>query len=61
MAREIASRIVADPEVRFGRPVEVLVAKLAAGMTPAEVSDEYGVTLEDVRAACASGARAVAR
>lgn len=68
MAREIAPRIVVDPEVRFGRPViegtrvpvDVLVAKLAAGMSPEEVSAEYGVTVEDVRAALSYAAAVLA-
>ncbi len=59
MTREIAPRIVVDPEVRFGRPVikgtrvpvEILVGKLSAGMSPDEVAEEYGVTVEDIRAA----------
>jgi len=59
MAVEIAPRIVVDPQVRFGKPViqgtrvpiHVLVAKVAGGMTAEQVADEYGVTVEDVRAA----------
>ena len=59
MAVEIAPRVVVDPKVRFGKPViagtrvpvELIVAKLAGGMTPEEVTEEYEITLEDVRAA----------
>jgi uncharacterized protein (DUF433 family) len=65
MAVEIAPHIVADPLVRFGKPViqgtrvpvHVLVAKIAGGMTPEQVASEYGVTIEDVRAALAYAAK----
>ena len=57
--RQIARRIVVDPEVRFGQPVikgtrvpvSVLLDELAAGSEVAEITREYGVTKEDVRAA----------
>lgn len=66
--REIAPRIVVDERVRFGRPViqgtrvpvEVIVGKLAGGMTADDVADEYGITREDVLAALSYAARAVA-
>ncbi len=56
---EIAPRIVVDPNVRFGKPVitgtrvpaELVGAKLAGGMTPEEVAEEYELSPEDVRAA----------
>ena len=65
---EIAPRIVVDESIRFGRPVirgtrvpvDVVVGKLAAGMTIEEVGAEYGLTREDVLAALAYAARAVA-
>lgn len=65
MTIEIAPRIVVDPQVRFGKPViqgtrvpiHVLVAKVAGGMTPEQVAEEYGVTLEDVRAALTYAAK----
>ena len=65
---EIAPRIVVDESIRFGRPVirgtrvpvDVVVGKLAAGMTVEEVGVEYGLTREDVLAALAYAARAVA-
>jgi uncharacterized protein (DUF433 family) len=64
----IAPRIVVDENVRFGRPiiegtrvpVDLLVGKLAGGMTPEAVADEYGVTREDVLAALAYAAHSVA-
>lgn len=65
MVIEIAPHIIVDPQVRFGKPVitgtrvpvHVLVAKVAGGMMPQHVADEYGVTLEDVRAALAYAAK----
>ena len=59
MAVEIAPRIVLDTAVRFGKPVikgtrvpvELVIGKLAGGMTPNEVQEEYGISGEDVRAA----------
>jgi len=65
---EIAPRIAVDESIRFGKPVikgtrvpvEVLVSKLAVGMTVEEVAQDYGVTREDVQAALAYAARAVA-
>lgn len=64
MITEIAPRIVVDPQVRFGKPVirgtrvpvHVLLAKLAGGMNPEVVAEEYGVQLEDVQAALAYAA-----
>lgn len=66
--KEIAPRIVVDEQVRFGRPVirgtrvpvEVVVGKLAGGMTVEEVAEEYALTREDVLAALAYAARVVA-
>jgi len=56
---EIAPRIVVDSDIRFGKPVikgtrvpvDVLIGKLASGMSEDEVADEYEVTVDDVRAA----------
>ncbi len=65
---QLAPRIVVDPQVRFGKPViegtrvpvELVVGKLAGGMSIEEVVDEYALTREDVLAALAYAARAVA-
>ena len=65
---EIAPRIVVDERVRFGKPViegtrvpvDVVVGKVAAGMTVEEVSREYGLTREDVLAALSYAAKTVA-
>ncbi len=56
---QIAPRIAVDPEVRFGKPViegtrvpvALVVGAVAAGDTPEEVAREYGIAVEDVRAA----------
>jgi len=58
-ATEIAPRIAVDPGVRFGKPVIqgtrvpvfLVIGKLAGGMNPEEVGEEYEITVEDVRAA----------
>lgn len=65
---QIAPRIVVDERVRFGRPViegtrvpvDLVLAKLAGGMTTEAVADEYGLTREDVLAALAYAAHTVA-
>ena len=59
MPQEIAPRIVVDPAVRFGKPVirgtrvpvELVIAKLGGGMAEQEVAKDYGITVEDIRAA----------
>jgi uncharacterized protein (DUF433 family) len=65
---EIAPRITVDEKVRFGRPViqgtrvpvELVVGKLAGGMTIEEVAEEYELMREDVFAALAYAARVIA-
>ena len=62
---EIAPRVVVDEAVRFGRPVikgtrvpvDLVVSKLARGMTTDEVCEEYGLQREDVLAALSYAAR----
>lgn len=56
---EIAARITADEKVRFGKPVikgtrvpvDLILGKLAGGMTYEEVMAEYGLAKEDILAA----------
>jgi uncharacterized protein (DUF433 family) len=68
MPLEIAPGIVIDPRVRFGKPVirgtrvpaELVVAKLAGGMTAEQVAEEYEIRLEDVRAALSYAADVLA-
>ena len=65
---EIAPRIVVDENIRFGKPViegtrvpvDLVVAKLAGGMSMEQVCDEYTLSREDVLAALGYAARAVA-
>lgn len=67
MATQLAPRIVADPNVRFGKPViegtrvpvSLVIAKLGGGMTMDEVAAEYDLNLEDIRAALAYAAGVV--
>lgn len=68
MAHQIAFRIVVEPSVRSGKPViagtrvpvELIVAKLAGGMSPEEVAREYELSAEDVRAALSYAATLLA-
>jgi len=56
---EIAPRISVDEKVRFGKPVitgtripiDIIIGKLAGGMTYEEVMAEYDITREDILAA----------
>ena len=56
---EISPGIVADEKVRFGKPtikgtrvpVDMVLGKLAGGMTYEEVMAEYDLTKEDILAA----------
>jgi uncharacterized protein (DUF433 family) len=69
MPIEIAPRIVVDEQVRFGKPViqgtrvpvELILGKLAGGMTIEEVMREYELTREDLLAALSYAARLVAQ
>lgn len=55
---EIAPRISVDEKVRFGKPVitgtrvplDLVLGKLAGGMTYEEVAAEYEITREDISA-----------
>ena len=55
---EIAPRISVDEKIRFGKPVitgtrvplDLIIGKLAGGMTYEEVIAEYEITREDVLA-----------
>ena len=56
---EIAPRITVDKDVRFGKPVikgtrvpvDLILGKLAGGMSYEEVMAEYELTKEDILAA----------
>lgn len=66
--KEIAPRIVVDPQIRFGKPVikgtrvpvELVVGKLAGGMTKEAVMNEYDLTNEDILAALSYAAQVLA-
>lgn len=66
--KQIAPRIVVDQKVRFGKPVikgtrvsvELVIAKLAGGMTMSRVQKEYELTKADVLAALDYAAKIVA-
>ena len=55
---EIAPRIAVDPRVRFGQPVikgtrvpvAVILDEMAAGTAMKDITREYGITPDDVRA-----------
>ena len=55
---EIAPRISVDEKIRFGKPVvsgtripvDLIIGKLAGGMTYEEVTAEYEITREDILA-----------
>jgi len=63
----IAPRISVDPEVGFGKPViagtrvpvSVIVGHIAAGDSSEDVQREYGLEIEDVRAALSYEAKLV--
>lgn len=64
---EIAPRITVDDKVRFGKPViagprvpvDLVIGKLAGGMTVEQVMEEYELAREDVLAALSYAARAI--
>jgi len=65
---EIAPRISVDEKVRFGRPVitgtrvpvDLVLGKLAAGMSYQEVMAEYEIAREDILAALDYAAKTLA-
>jgi len=65
MPQQIAPWIVVDPAIRSGKPViqgtrvpaHLIIAKLAGGMTPQEVVEEYEISLDDVYAALSYAAK----
>lgn len=68
MIVELTPGVVVDPLVHFGKPVirgtrvpvELVIGKLAGGMTQEEVATEYEISLEDVRSALRYAARIIA-
>lgn len=53
---QLATGIIIDPSIRTGRPVirgtrvpvDIIVSRVAAGMTIQAVADEYDITEQDV-------------
>ena len=68
MTHEIFPHIEVRPDVRFGKPVmkgtrvpvDLVVGKIAGGMTVEEVMTEYGLTREQVLGALQYAAKLVA-
>ena len=65
---EIAPRIMVDEKIRFGKPVikgtrvpvDLVLGKLAGGMTYEEVMAEYDLIREDILAALNYAAKQIA-
>ena len=68
MRQKIFNHIVVMPDVRFGKPiiegtrvpVDLIVGKIAGGMTVEAVMKEYSLTREQVMAALQYAAKVVA-
>jgi uncharacterized protein (DUF433 family) len=64
---EVAPRIIINPKIRFGKPVikgtrvpvDLIVGKIAGGMTIEEVAKEYNLKREDIFAALRYAAQIV--
>jgi uncharacterized protein (DUF433 family) len=64
---EVAPRIIINPKIRFGKPVikgtrvpvDLIVGKIAGGMTIEEVAKEYDLKREDIFAALRYAAQIV--
>lgn len=56
---KLLRRIVVDPKVMAGKPVirgtritvELILELLATGMRPEDIAGDYGITIDDIRAA----------
>ena len=67
MILELAPRIVVDPDIRFGKPiikgtrvpVNLVVAKVAGGMSFTALVEEFDLSRDDIRAALAYAARLI--
>ena len=65
--KEIAPRITVNPRARFAKPVikgtrvpvDLVIGKIAGGMTIEAVAEEYGLTRQDILAALRYAAQAV--
>ncbi len=65
--KEIAPGVTVDREVRFGKPVikgtrvpvDLVIGKLAGGMTVEEIMSEYSLRRDDVQNALSYAARLI--
>jgi len=65
--KEIAPRIIIDPEIQGGKPVikgtripvDLVLGKIAGGMTVEELMREYGLKKEDIFAVLKYAARVI--
>ena len=65
----LLDRIVFDPRVMAGRPVirgtrvtvDLVLELLAAGMEPEGIAEDYGISVEDMRAALLYAAEVLGR
>jgi uncharacterized protein (DUF433 family) len=66
---DLLKRIIVDPKVMSGKPVirgtritvDLILELLAAGAKPEEIAEDYGITLEDIRAALLYAAKVIGR
>lgn len=66
---ELLKRIVVDPKIMGGKPVirgtritvDLILELLASGMTPEGIAKDYGISVEDVRAALLYAAKILGR
>ncbi len=66
---DLLKRIIVDPKVMSGKPVirgtritvDLILELLAAGAKPEEIAEDYGITLEDTRAALLYAAKVIGR
>lgn len=66
--RKIYDQIIVDPKVRFGKPIiagtrvpiDLIVGKIAGGMSTEEIMREYDLTKQQVLAALSYAAKLVA-
>ncbi len=69
LIEDLLKRIIVDPKVMSGKPVirgtritvDLILELLAAGAKPEEIAEDYGITLEDTRAALIYAAKVIGR
>jgi len=66
---KLLERIIVDPKVMNGKPVirgtritvDLILELLASGMTPEEITEDYKISIEDIRAALLYAAKILGR